>query len=146
MDTTSEFRHNWITCSAKPKVTFDCQGFHNYWAQANLHFNQHPPPIQCTQSAPSLVQHFLSERKNKVNYRALHLTQELKEKCKTMQKSVCKSAKAAVTKLAPGDFSPKPAAPATAPSSPVTTSASSWKFWPSRWTGPTQCRIRLRHY
>jgi hypothetical protein len=137
-DTTPEFRHNCITCSAKPRVTFDCQGFLNDWAQANQHLYQ-PPPVQRTQSAPSQVQHFLRERKNKINYGALHLGQELqqvshelKEKCKLMRKSVRKSAKAAITKLVPGAFSPKPAAPATAPSLPVTMSSSSWKFWPSK--------------
>jgi hypothetical protein len=66
-DTTPEFRHNWITCNAKPRVTFDCQGFLNNWAQAHQHLSQQPPPVQRTQSAPSQVQHFLRERKNKVN-------------------------------------------------------------------------------
>jgi len=120
-------------------VTFDCQGFLNDWAQANQHLYQQPAPVQRTHSAPSPVQHFLRERKNKVNNRALHLGQELqqashdlKEKCKSMQKSVQESAKATVTKLAPGAFSPKPAAPATTPSSPVTTLSSSWKFWLSK--------------
>jgi hypothetical protein len=113
-------------------VTFDCQVFLNNWAQANQHLYQQPAPFLHTQSAPLPVQHFLRERKNKVNYRALHLeqelkqaSQELKERCKSMQKSVRKSVKPAVTKLVPGAFSPKPAAPATAPSSPVTTSSSS---------------------
>jgi hypothetical protein len=56
-----------------------------------------------------------------VNYRALHLgqeiqqaTQELKQKCKSVRKSVRKSPKAAITKQAPGAFSPKPASPAIA--------------------------------
>jgi hypothetical protein len=44
-DTTPEFRHNWITCSAKPRVTFDCQGFLNDWAQANQHLYQQPAPV-----------------------------------------------------------------------------------------------------
>jgi hypothetical protein len=51
-----------------------------------------------------------------------------------MCKSVRKSTKAAVTKLALGAFSPKPANPATAPSLPHSMSSSSWKFWPSKWT------------
>jgi len=76
-DTTPEVRHNWITCSAKPKVTFDFQGFANDLAQANL--LQQQPPVQRTQSAPSQVQHNLWERKSKVNYRALHLGQELQQ-------------------------------------------------------------------
>ncbi len=50
-----------------------------------------------------------------------------------------------VTKLASGAFSPKPANPATSPSLPHSTSSSSWKFWPSKWTGPMQCRIRNWH-
>ncbi len=86
-DTTPEFRHNYITCSAKPKVTFDCQGFLNDWAQANLNFNQPPPPVQHTQSPPSPVQHFLRERKNKVNYRALHLGQELQQASQELKKA-----------------------------------------------------------
>jgi hypothetical protein len=35
-DPIPEFRHNWITCitcSAKPKVTFDYQGFLKSWVQ-----------------------------------------------------------------------------------------------------------------
>ncbi len=55
----------------------------------------------------------LRDRKTKVNYRALHLgqtikqdiqhvAQEVKQKCKQMRKSVRKSAKATITKLAPG--------------------------------------------
>jgi hypothetical protein len=38
-DTTPEFRHNWITCSAKPKVEFDFQTFFNDWNQLNFQFN-----------------------------------------------------------------------------------------------------------
>jgi hypothetical protein len=30
-DTIPEFRHNWITCSTKPKVEFDFQTFYNDW-------------------------------------------------------------------------------------------------------------------
>jgi hypothetical protein len=44
-DTAPEFRHNWITCSAKPKVTFDCQGFLTDFAQANQHLYQQTPPV-----------------------------------------------------------------------------------------------------
>ncbi len=72
-------------------------------------------------------------------------TQEIKQKCKLMHKSVRKSAKAMVTKLAPGAFSQKPASPATAPSLPAITSSSSWKFWPSQWMGPMQCQIWNQH-
>jgi len=49
-----------------------------------------------------------------------------------MQKSVRKSAKAAVTKLAPGAFLPKQPSPATTPLSPHTSFSSFWKFWPSK--------------
>jgi hypothetical protein len=119
-------------------VTFNLQNFTSDLAISNFHLNN-TQQVHCAHSAPSPIQHFLSERKNKVNYRALHLgqeiqqvTQEIKQKCKSMGKSVRKSAKAAVTKLAPGAFSKKPANPATAPSSPHSTSSSSWKFWPSK--------------
>jgi hypothetical protein len=87
-----------------------CQNLVPY-NQATLEIQQ---AMQRSLSAPSPITHNLCERKNKVNYRALHLGQEiqqapqdLKEKCKVMQKFIRKSAKAAVTKLAPGAFSPK---------------------------------------
>ncbi len=134
-DTTPEFRHNWITCSAKPKVEFDFQTFYNNWNQLNFQFTTQAQPS--TPATP--VQHFLRERTKKINYRALHLghevqqaAAELKQKCKSMRKSVRKSAKAVVTKLAPGAFSPKPSTSTTAHSSPTTTSTSSWKFWSSK--------------
>jgi hypothetical protein len=148
-DTLPEFRHNWITCSAKPKVTFDYQGFINSWTALNQ-LPQLQPAVQRALSDPSPIQHNLRERKKKINYRALHLGQELKQvsqelnsdlqqaaqqikaKCKSMRKSVRKSAKATVTKLTPGAFSPKPTPHATAPSSPATTSSSSWNFWSSK--------------
>ncbi len=84
-DTTPEFRHNWITCSAKPRVTLDCQGFLDDWAEANQHLHQQPQPVQRAHSAPSPIQHNLRGRKNKVNYRALHLSQEL---CKFHRNSI----------------------------------------------------------
>ncbi len=68
-DTIPEFRYNWITCSAKPKVTFDLQTFLSDCNQANQQLTQGPP--QSSQSATSQVQHFLRERKNKINYRTL---------------------------------------------------------------------------
>ncbi len=123
-------RHNWVTCSAKPKVTFDYQGFLDSWAAVNQLPPQQPQPVQHAHSDPSPVQHNLRERKNRVNYRALHLGQELrqvsqelnsdlqqaaqqiKSKCKSMRKSVRKSAKATVTRLAPGAFSPRHTPPA----------------------------------
>ena len=134
-----EFK-NLLTFATKPSVKINIQNI----AQTlqPIATNQQPP-IQSTFSAPSPVTHFLRERKDKINYKALHLGQQIKHdiqqvaheakgKCKAMQKSVRKSAKAAITKLAPGAFSPKQQTPASAPSSPHTTSASSWNFWPSK--------------
>ena len=69
-------------------------------ANSNFNLNNTQPLVQRAHSAPSPIQHFLQERTNKVNYRALHLgqeiqqvTQEIKQKCKSMGKSVRKSAK-----------------------------------------------------
>jgi len=137
IDTVPEFE-TFLTFSAKPKVTINTQNI----AQ-NLQPIDNPIPVQRSSSAPSPVTHFLRERKAKVDYKALHLGQQIKHdiqqvaqdakgKCKAMRKSVRKSAKAAVTKLAPGAFSPKQQPPASAPSSPHTTSSSSWNFWPSK--------------
>jgi len=139
-DTVPEFE-NFLTFSANPSVKINIQRI----AQ-NLHPiypNQQQEPIQLALSAPSPVTHFLRERKEKINYKAIHLgqqikhnlqqvAQEAKRKCKAMRKSVRKSVKAAVTKLAPGAFSPKQQPPASAPSSPHSTSASSCNFWPSK--------------
>jgi hypothetical protein len=58
-DTTPELRHNYITCSAKAKISFDFQGFANDLAQANFDLNQPPPPVHWAESSPSQVQHFL---------------------------------------------------------------------------------------
>jgi hypothetical protein len=70
-----------------------------------------PPPIQPAHSAPSPVQHFLRERKNKVNYRVLQLdqeiqqaTQEIKQKCKTMRKSMKKICQSHSNKTCSGCF------------------------------------------
>jgi len=49
-DTTPEFRHNWITCSAKPKVKFDFQTFFNDWNQLNFQINT--PALPSTPSHP----------------------------------------------------------------------------------------------
>jgi len=68
-DTIPEFRHNWITCSAKPKVKFDFQTFYNDWNQLSAQVHT---PIQPPTSA-NPVQNFLWERKKKINYRSLHL-------------------------------------------------------------------------
>jgi hypothetical protein len=139
-DTVPQFE-NFLTFGASPKVNIDIQRI-----VQNLHPilpTQHQGAIQRALSAPTQVSHFLCERKEKIDYKAIHLGQQIKHdiqlaaqeakgKCKAMRKSVRKSAKAAVTKLAPGAFSPKQQPPASAPSSPRTTSSSSWNFWPSK--------------
>jgi hypothetical protein len=135
-DTVPQFE-NFLTFGATPKVNIDIQRI----AQ-NLHPilpTQTQGAIQRTLSAPTQVSHFLRERKARVDYKALHLgnqiqqaAQEVKLKCKQMKKSVRKSAKATVTKLAPGAFSPKQQTPASAPASPRPSSSSSWTFWPSK--------------
>jgi hypothetical protein len=132
---------NFLTFAAKPSVKINIQNIAQNLQPINT--PQQQGPIQRTFSAPSPVTHFLRERKEKINYKAIHLGQQIKHdlqqvaqeakgKCKAMRKSVRKSAKAAVTNLAPGAFSPKQQTPASAPSSPRTTSASSWNFWPSK--------------
>jgi hypothetical protein len=106
-------------------------------------FHQLPSAFQRTLLAPSPTNHNLRQRREKIDYLALHLGQQIKSdiqhaakeakvKCKAIKKSVRKSAKAAVTKLDPGAFSPKQQPPASAPSSPRPTSSSSWNFWPSK--------------
>jgi transposase InsO family protein len=135
-DTVPQFE-NFLTFGAAPKVNINIQRI----AQ-NLHPilpTQNQVPIQRAVSDPTQVTHFLRERKAKIDYKALHLGQqiqnaakEVKQKCKQMKKSVRKSAKATVTKLAPGAFSPKQETPASAPASPRPSSSSSWTFWPSK--------------
>jgi hypothetical protein len=135
-DTVPQFE-NFYTFGAAPKVNINIQKI----AQ-NLHPilpTQNHTPIQRAISDPTQVSHFLRERKAKIDYKALHLghqiqnaAKEVKQKCKQMKKSVRKSAKATVTKLAPGAFSPKQQIPASAPASPRPSSSSSWTFWPSK--------------
>ncbi len=138
-----EFCSNWLTFSASPKVTIDSDKI-----AARLTPVQAHPQVQATirgfsASALASPSRTLRERKNKIDYRALHLgqtikhdiqqaAQDVKQKCKQMRKSVRKSAKATVTKLAPGAFSPKQQPPASALSSPQPSSSSSWTFWPSK--------------
>jgi hypothetical protein len=140
-DTVPEFCHNWFTFSARPKVNIDTSKIAQTLTPIPIH--QLPPAVQRALSAPSPTTHNLRQRKDKIDYCALHLgqqiktdiqraAQEVKQKCKQMRKSVRKSAKATVTKLTPGAFSPKQQPPASAPSSPHTTSSSSWNFWPSK--------------
>jgi hypothetical protein len=135
-DTVPQFE-NYFTFGATPKVNINIQRI----AQ-NLHPIPHTNnqgPIQRALSDPTQVAHFLRERKAKIDYKALHLghqiqqaAKDVKQKCKQMKKSVRKSAKATVTKLAPGAFSPKQQVPASAPASPRPSSSSSWTFWPSK--------------
>jgi hypothetical protein len=139
-DTVPEFE-NFLMFVAKPSVKINIQNIAQLLHPITTF--QQQGPIQRTLSAPSPVTHFLRERKEQIDYKALHLGQQIKHdiqqvpqeakgKCKAMQKSVRKSVKAAVTKLAPGTFSPKQQTPASALSLPRTTSASSWNFWPSK--------------
>jgi hypothetical protein len=59
-DIIPEFRHNWITCSAKPKVTFDYQGFLDSWRAFNQQQIPQPTPaLQRSISEPSPVHHNL---------------------------------------------------------------------------------------
>jgi len=138
-----EFCSNWLKFSAKPKVTIDTN-------QIAARLTPIPQPRQLQAAfrgysayAPTSPSRTLRERETKVDYKALHLgqtikqdiqhaAQEVKQKCKQMRKSVRKSAKATVTKLAPGAFSLKQQPPASAPSSPRPSSSSSWTFWPSK--------------
>jgi len=140
-NTVPEFCHNWLTFSAKPKVNIDIDKIAQRLTP--IPFHQLPPAIQRTLSAPSPTTHNLRERKGRIDYKAIHLGQQIKsdiqqaaegvkQKCKQMKKSVRKSAKATVTKLAPGAFSPKQQPPASAPASPRPSSSSSWTFWPSK--------------
>ncbi len=105
--------------------------------------HQFQQAIQRALSAPSPPTHNLQQCKGKIDYKALHLGQEIKkdiqhaaqdvkEKGKSMRKSMQKLAKAAVTKLALGAFLPKQKPPASAPSSPCLSASSSWNFWPSK--------------
>jgi hypothetical protein len=140
-NTVPEFCHNWLTFSGKPKVNIDVDKIAQ--SLTPIPVDQLPPAIQRTLSAPTPPTHNLRERKSKIDYKALHLgqqiksdiqhaAQEVKQKCKQMKKSVRKSAKATVTKLAPGAFSPKLQPPVSAPASPRPSSSSSWTFWPSK--------------
>jgi hypothetical protein len=114
-DTTLEFRHNWITCNAKPKVTFDYQGFLDSWAAINQQPQPPPQPVlQRSISDPSPVHHNLWDRRNRVNYRTRTQTSisgtqigpstsfnssANQIKIQTLGKSMHNSAKATVTRL-----------------------------------------------
>jgi hypothetical protein len=111
-DTVPEFRHSYVGFTAKPKVNIDIPIF----CQNLVHYHPALPEIlqaiQRAHSAPSPLSHNLCEHKQKINYWALHLaqeiqqvTQDLKQKCKGLQKSIRKLAKAAMTKLALWAFS-----------------------------------------
>jgi hypothetical protein len=139
-DTLPEFRHNYAGFSANQNSTSTLERPLPLPGQPLM-----PLLIQRAHSAPSpSVSHNLRERKNKINYRTLHLgreiqqataqdTQDLTQQCKSIRKSVRKSAKAAVTKLTPWAFSSKVPGPATVPRSPPhSSSSSSWNFWLSK--------------
>jgi hypothetical protein len=127
-DTVPEFCNNWLTFAASPKVTINTERI-----AARLTPVQNPQ-VQASirsfsASVPSSPLRTLRDRKTKIDYRALHLgqtikqdiqqaAQEVKQKCKQMKKSIRKSAKATITKLAPGAFLPKQQTPASAPVSP----------------------------
>jgi hypothetical protein len=102
-DTVAEFK-KFLTFASAPKVNIDITKI----AQ-KLTPEQVPVAIQRALSVPSPAAHNLCQRKDKTDYRSLHLGQEIKhdiqqaaqeakEKCKSMRKSVQKSTKAAVTK------------------------------------------------
>jgi hypothetical protein len=127
--------------SSTPKVNIDISKIPEKLVPIPQH--QVPQAIQRALSAPSPPTHNLRQRKGKIHYRALYLGQEIKkyiqhaaqdvkEKCKSMRKSMQKLAKATVTKLAAGAFSPKQQTSASAPSSPHLSSSSSWNIWPSK--------------
>jgi len=137
--TVPEFCHNFLTFSAKPQVNIAISKIADKLMSIPPHHT--PQAIQRSLSMP--VTHNLWQRKDKIDYRALHLVhevnkslqqaaQEVKQKCKAVRKSVRKSAKAAVTKLTPGAFSPKPQLPASSPSSPPPSSSPSWNLWSSK--------------
>jgi hypothetical protein len=141
-DTVPEFCGNWLTFSAKPKVNIDVDKIAERLTPVHNPLPQ--PAIRgFSASVPSSPLRSLPDRKQKIDYRALHLgqtikkdiqqaAQEVKQKCKQMKKSVRKSAKATVTKLAPGAFSPKQQPPASTHVSLQPWSSSSWTFWPSK--------------
>jgi hypothetical protein len=126
--------------TATPKVNIDIPAFCQHLVPYHQALPQIQQAIQRAHSAPSLKSHNLCERKQKINYRALHLGQEIQHtkqeiqpKCnKSIQKSVRKSAKATITKLAPGAFSPQQPSAVTASQSLQPSSSSSWNFWPSK--------------
>ncbi len=113
-----EFCSNWPTFSATPKVTIDSDKIAARLTPITQHRQLQAALRGFTASAPTSPSRTLHNRKTKVHYRALHLgqsikqdiqhaAQEVKQKCKQMRNSIRKSAKATVTKLAPGAFSPK---------------------------------------
>jgi hypothetical protein len=141
-DTVPEFCSNWLTFSATPKVTIDTDKIAARLTPVPQHRQLQAAIRGYSGSAPTPPSRTLRDQKTKVDYRALHLgqtikqdiqhaAQEVKQKCKQMRKSVSKSSKATVTKLAPGAFSPKQQPLASAPAS-LHSSSSSWTFWPSK--------------
>jgi hypothetical protein len=60
-------------------VTFNLQGYTHDLASSNINLPAMQLPVQCAQSAPSQITHFLRVRKNKVNYSALHLGHKIQQ-------------------------------------------------------------------
>ncbi len=66
---------NFLTFSANPSIKINIQRI-----VQNLHPvypTQQQGPIQWALSAPSPVTHFLRERKEKIDYKAIHLGQQI---------------------------------------------------------------------
>ncbi len=75
-DTVPEFCNNWLTFSANPKVNFDTTKIAQRLTP--IPFHQLPPAVQRTLSAPSPTTHNLRKCKDKIDYHALHLGQQMK--------------------------------------------------------------------
>jgi hypothetical protein len=75
----SEFHHNYIRFTAKPRLNINIPAF----CQNLVPYHQVTPEIQQalqrSLSASSPVLHNLRERQNKINYRALHLGKEIQQ-------------------------------------------------------------------
>jgi hypothetical protein len=93
-DTVPEFK-NFLTFAANPSMKINTQNIAQTLQPIHNHQQVH---IQRTLSAPSPVTHFLRERKTKVDYKAIHLGQQIKHdlqqvaqeakgKCKAMRKA-----------------------------------------------------------
>ena len=75
-DTVPEFCNNWLSFSATPKVNIDTARIAQ--SLTPIPFHHLPPAIQRAISAPSPVTHNSRQSKDKIDYRALHLGQQIK--------------------------------------------------------------------